>query len=160
MIIIFDFEANMRYSTKQRAELIEFLKSNQDRCFSVKEIVSAGRLAMGEATVYRALAHFVSEGLVKKYVDGEGGGALYQYVGHGECESHFHLKCLTCGRLFHTDCSVIGDMVRHIEAEHDFHVDSVHTTIYGVCGDCSAKAKADAEANAASGAYTDTGADR
>ncbi len=130
----------MKYSTRQRAELLEFLKSNPDRCFSVREIISGGRLAMGEATVYRALAHFVDEGTVKKYVTGEGGGAIYQYVENSSCESHFHLKCLSCGRLFHTECSVIGDMVRHIEEEHGFHVDSVHTTIYGVCSDCEAKA--------------------
>lgn len=132
---------NMKYSTRQRAELLDYLRANPDRCFSVREIISGGGLSMGEATVYRALSHFVDEGTVKKYVSGEGGGAIYQYVGDGECESHFHLRCLSCGRLFHTECSVIGEMVRHIEAEHGFRVDAVHTTIYGVCAECERKSR-------------------
>ena len=126
----------MKYSTRQRTELLEYLKENPDRCFTAKEIISESGLDVGEATVYRALAGFVRDGSVKKYITGEGGGAIYQYVADADCESHFHLKCLSCGRLFHTECHVIDEMVRHIEAEHGFRVDAVHTTIYGVCGEC------------------------
>lgn len=126
----------MKYSTRQRTSLLEYLKANPDRCFTVREIIAESGLDMGEATVYRALAGFVGEGTVKKYIAGDGGGAIYQYVANDDCESHFHLKCLSCGRLFHTECEVIGEMVCHIEAEHGFRVDAVHTTIYGVCREC------------------------
>lgn len=129
----------MNYSTRQKALILECLREHPDRCFSVKELLAENRLNVGEATVYRALARFVEEGSVKKYVGADGSGAMYQYAGGEECESHFHLKCLSCGRLFHTECEVIGEMIAHIKAEHNFTVDAAHTTIYGICGDCAAK---------------------
>ena len=129
----------MKYSTRQRAGILEYLKDNPDRCFTVREIIAESGLDVGEATVYRALAGFVDEGNVKKYITGEGGGALFQYISSEECESHFHLKCLSCGQLFHTECEVIDEMVRHIESEHGFRVDAVHTTIYGICRECEVK---------------------
>ena len=131
----------MKYSTRQRTELLEYLRENPDRCFTVKEIIAESGLDMGEATVYRTLSHYVGTGEVKKYITGESGGAHFQYVADESCESHFHLKCLSCGRLLHTECEVIEDMVRHIEREHDFRVDAVHTTIYGICGECAGKEK-------------------
>ena len=129
----------MKYSTRQRAALLEYLRDNPDRCFTVKQIIAESGLDVGEATVYRSLAGFVSEGSVKKYVAGDSGGAVYQYSGEGSCESHFHLKCLSCGQLFHTECHVIDEMVKHIEEEHGFRVDAVHTTIYGICRECEAR---------------------
>ena len=131
----------MKYSTKQREAIRSYMRDNPDRCFTVKEIIAESGLDVGEATVYRTLAHFIGEGSVKKYLSGDGSGALYQYVQDAEsCESHFHLKCLSCGRLFHTECHVIEDMVKHVEDEHGFRVDAVHTTIYGFCRDCEGKA--------------------
>ncbi len=129
----------MGYSTKQRAGILDYMSSHPDSCFTVRELIAESGLSVGEATVYRALARFVEEGKVKKYVSGAGAGAMYQYVEGESCESHFHLRCLSCGRVFHTECHVIGEMVEHIEKEHGFRVDAVHTTIYGICGECEAK---------------------
>ncbi len=126
----------MGYSTKQRIGLLEYMSLHPDRCFTVREILTESGLSVGEATVYRALSRFVNEGKVKKYISGDSNGAMYQYAEGERCESHFHLRCLSCGRVFHTECHVIGEMVRHIEEDHDFRVDAVHTTIYGVCGEC------------------------
>ena len=127
----------MNYSTRQRTELLDYLRANPDRCYTVREIIAEGGLNVGEATVYRALSRFVAEGSVKKYVTGDG-GAHFQYVAGEDCESHFHLRCLSWGHLFHTECEVLEEMVRHIESEHGFRVDSVHTTIYGICRECDA----------------------
>ncbi len=126
----------MKYSTKPRAALLGFLKANADRCFSVKDIINESGIDVGEATVYRTLAAFAAEEKVKKYVSGGRDGALYQYAGQGECENHFHLRCMKCGEIFHTECHVIEDMIGHIESDHGFRVDAVHTTIYGVCREC------------------------
>ena len=130
----------MKYSTKQKRAILEYMKAYPDRCFTVRELIAEGKLDVGEATVYRALSGFAADGEVKRYVSGDGGGALYQYASADEsCESHFHLKCLSCGRLFHTECHVIDEMTKHVEEEHGFRVDNVHTTIYGYCRDCVEK---------------------
>lgn len=128
--------SKMKYSTRPRTELYDFLKENRDRCFTVKQIIEEGGLDIGEATVYRTLAAFAAEEKVKKFITGDGKGAIYQYAACDEHENHFHLRCMRCGELFHTECHVIEDMISHIEADHGFRVDAVHTTIYGVCRDC------------------------
>ncbi len=129
----------MKYTTRQRQLLYDFFKSNPDRCFSVKEIISGAGLDIGEATVYRTLSAFTDEGKITKFHTGDGKGAVYRFSGcdHG---AHFHLRCISCGELFHTHCEVIDEMTKHIEAEHGFKVDAVHTTIYGVCGKCGGRA--------------------
>ena len=128
----------MGYATKQREALLNYLKDNPDRCFTVSDIVKDSGLPLGKATVYRALSYFTEAETVKKYITGEGDSALYQYSEKKTCESHFHLRCMRCGRLFHTECNVIGDMISHLESEHGFKIDAVHTTIYGVCRECDA----------------------
>lgn len=132
----------MKYTTRQRETILSYMRANPDRCFTVRDIIADGGLRVGEATVYRALSRFAADGIVKKYVLGDGGAALYQYVPETrDCESHFHLKCLSCGRVFHTECSVIDEMIRHVENEHGFRVDAVHTTMYGYCSECGAAAR-------------------
>ncbi len=130
----------MKYATKQRKLLYDFFKNNPDSCFTVKEIITEGGLDVGDATVYRTLSAFVDENKIKKFHTGEGKCAVYQYAECNHEDSHFHLRCMSCGELFHTHCDVIGEMTKHIEAEHGFRVDAVHTTIYGLCRKCEERA--------------------
>ena len=98
---------NKKYNTKQKNELLEFFKENKDKCFLAKDIIKNSSISLGEATVYRTLSRFVEEGVLKKFISPGGGGAYYQYneKSHG-CDSHFHLKCVKCGTLFHME--VVG----------------------------------------------------
>lgn len=125
-----------KYETRPRKLIFEFLKANADRCYTVREIIKESGLDVGEATVYRTLSAFTEEEKVKRYHTGDGKGALYQYAECHDRENHFHLRCMKCEKLFHTECEVIEEMVAHIEKHHGFRVDAVHTTMYGVCGDC------------------------
>ena len=128
---------NKKYNTKQKNELLDFFKENKDECFLAKDIIKNSSISLGEATVYRTLSRFVEEGLLKKFISPGGSGAYYQYneKSHG-CDSHFHLKCVKCGTLFHMDCSFLKDMTSHIEGEHGFSVDNSKTTLYGTCKNC------------------------
>lgn len=130
----------MKYSTRQRKQLFDFFKNNPDRCFTVKDVIAESELDVGDATVYRALSAFAEEGLLKKFHTGDGKCAVYQYAECGHDADHFHLRCMRCGELFHTHCDVIGEMAKHVEAEHGFHVDAIHTTIYGLCRKCEGRA--------------------
>ena len=128
---------NKKYNTKQKNELLEFFKENSDGCFLAKDIIKNSSITLGEATIYRTLARFVEEGLLKKFISPNGSGAYYQYNKHShECNSHFHLKCVKCGTLYHMDCSFLKDMTDHINSEHGFNVDNSKTTLYGVCKNC------------------------
>ncbi len=128
---------NKTYKTKQREDLLKFFKKNSDKCFLAKDIIKNSRLDLGEATIYRTLSKFVDEGVLKRFISPGGGGAYYQYNECADhCSSHFHLKCIKCGTLFHMDCSFMNDMTNHIKNEHGFSVDNSKTTLYGTCKNC------------------------
>ena len=126
------------YSTKQREAILSFLKENNahvsasDIVFHLKE----QGFSVSTATVYRTLDKFESEGLVKKMMVGDDTGACYQYASGSDCNEHFHLKCIKCGRLIHLSCEFLHDMESHIFDEHGFTVSSGRTVIYGVCSHC------------------------
>ncbi len=125
------------YKTKQKELILSYLKS----CPSPH--VTAGDIAahlknsgnpVGVATVYRQLEKLTEAGLVRRYSLDE--GACFQYVGGGNCREHFHLKCLRCGRLIHTDCEFLSEVAPHILEHHGFLVDNSRTVMYGICREC------------------------
>ena len=128
----------MSYNTKQRDEIVEFFGRHRGDCFTAKDIIKSGEISVGEATVYRTLSKLANQGVLKRYT-GDGAGASYQLNEGESCNSHFHLKCESCGRLIHMDCGFMADMKKHIESSHDFTVDIGKTVIYGLCGDCGSK---------------------
>ena len=128
------------YNTKQRNVLLNFFKSNPDKCYTAKELIKNPMINLGEATIYRCLLKFVNDKTLKKYISDTGESALYQYNNlQKNCHSHFHLKCTNCGTLFHMDCHLMDDMKKHIEQKHLFTIDNSQTTLYGTCKNCSSK---------------------
>ncbi len=133
------------YNTKQRLVLIDFLKKNNSRQFSINEIANAvSGSGIGKSTVYRNISRMVTDGELRRFRGADGRQVLYQYVGQdGGCNAHFHLKCNSCGKLQHIDCQSIMCIPRHISAHHDFSVDIGNTVFYGLCGSCKRKAAAE-----------------
>ena len=128
------------YKTRQRDKLLDFFKENPDKCFLAKDIIKNEKIDLGEATIYRSLSKFVSDGILKKFISPDGDGSYYQYnPKNSQCKKHFHLKCTECGKLFHMDCSFMEKMCNHILESHDFYLDNSKTTLYGICGDCNKK---------------------
>ena len=123
------------YNTKQRKLIEEFIKNSSEHITAarlVEELAKKGE-KVGTATVYRHLEKLVDCGLVRKYITD--GGACYQYADAG-CENHFHLKCTSCGTLFHVDCSFLEGLAPHILEHHGFDVDNRRTVMYGICKNC------------------------
>ena len=126
------------YSTRQRSLILDFINESSSH-LTVSDIVSGLKLKghrVSTATVYRALERLCASGEIKKFIIDEKGAACYQRS-ESECNSHFHLKCLGCGRLIHLDCEFLSSMEGHILKEHGFTVSSGKTVIYGFCSDCS-----------------------
>jgi len=91
----------------------------------------------------------VESGLVQKIVtDGE--ATCYQYIGDEHCmrHAHFHLKCLSCGKLIHMECKLVQELAEHIHEEHNFDMQPLRTTFYGTCDACSRSSRQKAETTA------------
>jgi Fur family ferric uptake transcriptional regulator len=93
--------------------------------------------AIGQTTIYRRLEKLAAEGIVRKYVVGDGKSACYQYVDNQTlCREHFHLICERCGALIHVDCDLLEEIRGHLLLEHRFRIDTLKTIFYGTCDAC------------------------
>lgn len=126
------------YNTKQKQTLIDFLKKNKNKHFSIKEIsqyVTENRI--GKSTIYRLIDKMTAEGSIRRFRGNDGKSVLYQYIGDSdECNGHFHLKCTSCGLLIHLDCKHITYLNEHINEHHQFTIDIGKTILYGLCSKC------------------------
>ncbi len=130
-----------QYKTAGREKLLSFLSRNPDRHFTAEEIclaVHGGE--MGQSSVYRQLSELCANDIVRKFRDEETAKTRYQYVGENcDCRSHFHAKCLRCGKLEHIACGDSVEFAEHLFAEHGFSIDCGQSILYGVCARCRAK---------------------
>lgn len=137
-----------KYRTRQRGEILQCVRGQGSRHFTAAEIADALRgsgSAVGISTIYRLLDSMVETGEIRRYFIDGSTAACYQLpqeqgMDGGEgCRHHFHLKCLTCGRLLHVDCDRIEALTGHIAQQHGFTVDHSKTVLYGECADCTEK---------------------
>ena len=128
------------YSTNQRRILTEFLEKNKSSDFSPTEILDFFKnkgLNISRATIYRNLNKLEKDGIIKKYPLKKRKEAAFQFCGEKNyCDSHFHLKCLSCGNLIHLECDYVNHFSEHIYNEHKFTISKSETIFYGYCKDC------------------------
>ena len=128
------------YKTKQKSVILDFLKKNCDREFTVDglvELLKAQSVTVGRTTVYRYLDYLVRSGDVRKFVSDKTRQATFQYVEHKhECEEHMHLKCMKCGKLIHLECDFMDEISEHIMDHHGFSLICESSVLYGVCKEC------------------------
>lgn len=130
------------YRTKQKEELLDYLKTVPDRHITVAQICEHFRAVhhnIGTTTVYRQLEKLVDEGLVNKYVIDSNSPACFEFIDRGHrCANElcFHCKCERCGRLIHLECDDLKDVMAHVLKEHGFQVDPRRTVYYGLCEEC------------------------
>ena len=131
-----------RYKTKQREQLLEYLKTVPGEHITVGEICGFLRkngAAISTTTVYRQLEKMVSEGIVNKYIIDANSPACFEYIEKEiNCHEHecFHCKCEKCGKLIHLHCDELSSVENHILEEHGFRIDSLRTVFYGICEEC------------------------
>ncbi len=131
-----------RYNTKQREELLIYLKKVAGEHITVNDVYNHFKeigANVGMTTIYRQLEKMIDEGLVKKYVLDSSSAACFEYIeGNVECAEQgcTHLKCTSCGRLIHLHCNDLKATEKHLLEEHDFKVNMARTVIYGLCEKC------------------------
>ena len=128
------------YKTPGKQQLVDFLYENRDRDFTVEQIVdglSGKDGAPGKSTVYRLVSKLLESGEIRRFEHPSSSSFVYQYSEHTpDCEHHFHLKCVKCGRLIHMDCEKMTAVKAHILKEHDFIIGG-ELVINGICVACS-----------------------
>ena len=127
------------YNTRQKRELLKFLKDGGMRHYSVDDVVfelqDRGE-KVGRSTVYRYLEQLAEQGSVRKYQNVQG-VTQYQHVENSEeCGGHFHMMCSRCGNLLHVDCRLMAKLCSHLMSEHGFQLDPRETILVGVCEQC------------------------
>ena len=132
------------YNTEQKKQIIDFLKLHSDHHYTVDEItkaVSTDRGA-GKSTVYRQISKLMQSGGIRRFETPGVKSFVYQYANHHDnCDSHYHLKCVKCGRLIHLECSKLDEVRAHIISEHDFIIGCGESVIYGQCTACANEGK-------------------
>ena len=125
----------MKYLTKNKKNVLSFLRTNNDRHFTIEEIQNELK-DIPIASLYRIVDELVEIGLVRKYVIDNNTSACFQYIGDGLTHSHFHLLCTKCSKLIHLECHEVNELIEHIEKEHGFSVDISKVNLYGLCEEC------------------------
>lgn len=130
------------YKTRQQECILSCLSAFEGQHVTVSQMASYFKehnVSIGITTIYRQLDKLMRMGLVQKYVT-DSGGACFQYCAEKLCKAHpqrhFHLRCLSCGRLVHVECEKIRDLQMHIRCAHDFEIQPLSTTFYGKCSKC------------------------
>ena len=131
----------MAYSTKQYQAVLHALETHAQSAITAAELAEALRqdgCPVGLATIYRQLDKLEAAGWVHKIPTEE--GALYQYCPHHDAHRDcFLLRCSSCGRMVHLDCTHLQSLYQHLESEHHFRIDSRRTILTGLCQTCTGR---------------------
>lgn len=122
------------YNTVQKQQLLEFLKNNSDRAFTIEEIAS--EISVGKSTVYRLMPKLVDEGIAKRFTKGTSRRFLYQLIGCGCHAVHLHMKCTQCGRILHMSNAASETLLQEVLEKSNFSVDKEQTMLFGKCAHC------------------------
>ncbi len=128
------------YKTKQKEELLSYLRETCETPQSVEQIFAGLRRRgspLGQSTVYRLVNKLCAEGALKRFSENK--TFTYQLVAGEDCHHHLHLKCTQCGRLLHMGHSESERLIEDIFGANGFAVSEEATTLFGRCGECAAK---------------------
>ena len=85
------------YNTKQKDEILDTIKK-MNKAFLIKELYVKLNEKVGLTTIYRFIDKMVENEELYKYI-GEDNNTYYQYLEKCDCNNHFYLKCINCGKL-------------------------------------------------------------
>ena len=126
-----------KYKTNNKQSILNYI-INYTGSFSAGDIYSLmidNNENIGLTTIYRYLDELEKNNKLKKFYN-EKNICVYQYLDDCDCENHFYLKCNSCGKVIHIDCSHINTFSKHIMKDHDFSIDKNNLFISGICNDC------------------------
>lgn len=134
----------MKYKTKHRQALLQYLQSIKGRHITVSDIrayFQAKGAPIGTTTLYRQVDELVQAGFLQKYIVDENSAACFEYTGESAAESGaLHCKCEACGHLSHLACLPFSTVQQHLAEAYGFTLNPGRTVLYGLCAACQQKA--------------------
>ena len=125
--------AKRRHQTKQRARLLEWLRSTESHPTAAQTHEALVRelpnLSLG--TVYRNLEVLVSEGLIDE-VASAGGGVRYD----GNPKPHHHFICEGCGAIDDLHLQAPPELARKLRRARGRTARRIRIVFYGLCEAC------------------------
>lgn len=121
--------------TPQREMVLSVLHDVEDfvTADEVYERVSAMTSSVDISTVYRTLELLQDFHMVAS-VDPGDGQRRYELLGlHGQ---HFHLVCLSCGKIIGVEPQALEDLAAQMRETYGFEIDLEHLSIPGTCREC------------------------
>jgi Fur family ferric uptake transcriptional regulator len=126
--------AGLRLTDARRT--VATLIADRDGPFTAADLLADARrrrIDIGRATVFRALDAFSELNAVERLDLPNGDHA---YVGCDPAHHH-HVVCENCGRTTEIDDGGIRDIVRSIERQTGYRVDSHRLELFGRCPACA-----------------------
>lgn len=130
-----------KYVTAQKEELKAFLSRHKSEGLTARQIADMMKAdpevtkSPGESTVYRLIKELVEAGEIKRTVKGNSRSFLYQLTEGEGCHHHLHMKCITCGKLYHMNDEESRELVEKIFRDENFELDQ-SAVLPGKCAAC------------------------
>lgn len=127
------------YNTKQKQILIDHLKNNPQKQFTIQQIAEeiCAKSKIGKSTVYRLVSKLTDDGVIMRYMNDSNNKVVYQYVDLSKgCHHHFHLKCSDCGKTVHLENNDEEAAILNILSKNEFSMSENKTMLFGKCRNC------------------------
>jgi Fur family ferric uptake transcriptional regulator len=125
--------------TRQRRVILEELEKSREHptAGELYDLVRQRLPRISLGTVYRTLDLLAASGLAQKL---ELSGAPARF--DGRVEGHYHIRCLSCGRLDDIHPGPLPDVRGTLQAHSTFRVTGLRLECTGICPDCSGETDA------------------
>lgn len=123
----------MKRNTIQRTLVLEAVRTlgchaTADEVYAE---IAATHPSVSRGTVYRNLNQLAESGDIRKVAVPDGADRFDH-----QCQDHYHIKCLKCGRVFDVDIDYIPNLEGAIKDSHGFTFAGHDIMFRGVCPQC------------------------
>lgn len=130
-------DSMMRLTTQRQIILEELAKvKTHPTASELYDMVRKRLPRIGLGTVYRNLELMAENGMILKL---EVGGTQKRF--DTTTDTHYHIRCATCGKVDDIDTPVLDDLVREAAVSSSYHVIGHHVEFSGICPACQREGK-------------------
>ena len=123
----------MRRNTIQRTLTLEAVRKlhNHPTADEVYETVSAEHPTISRGTIYRNLNQLSEDGEIQILRVSDGADRFDHRP-----QPHYHVRCISCGRVFDVDMEYLPDLENSIRNSHGFRFLGYDLMFKGICPSC------------------------
>lgn len=130
-------ESMMRLTTQRQIILEELAKvKTHPTASELYDMVRKRLPRIGLGTVYRNLELMAENGMILKL---EVGGTQKRF--DATTDTHYHIRCASCGKVDDIDTPVLDDLVREAAVSSSYLVLGHHVEFSGICPGCQKEGK-------------------